>query len=324
MQVSPLSPCISGAWVRALPVRTMSWARLPPLPAAARASAPRQLDGCSGRPPEPAPGVPRAGSDPGPGVAAVIRDQRRARRSLGTFGAPLALVVCTLIIALSDQLWRLDYLAYNGFLRAWQRMPAAAVVIVAIDEPSLARIGRWPWSRRVDAELIERLTEAGASVIGLEFALAEPASDDPAADAALARAIEAHGRVVLPVIPSRLSPAGQVVKLLPMADLPAAAASLGHTEIAADPDGIVRRHYLEAGLGVPYWPSLSLAMLQLAGSQPGSGPAGRPGRARATARPALFVGPRPRGAAALRRPARHDRAGLGGGRPGRHGARRTC
>jgi len=194
----------------------------------------------------------------------VIRDWRWLRRSLGTFGAPLALVLCALVIALSDQLWRLDYLAYNGFLRAWERTPAAPVLIVAIDEPSLARIGRWPWSRRIDAELIERLTAAGAGVIGLDLAIAAPASADPAADVALAEAIAAHGRVVLPVVPTRLSPAGQVIEVLPTVDLHAATAILGHVEVVADPDGIVRRHHLEAGLGVPYWPSLSLAMLQLA------------------------------------------------------------
>ena len=169
-----------------------------------------------------------------------------------------------MIFALSDQLWRLDYMAYNGFLRAWERSPAPQVVIVAIDEGSFGEVGHWPWPRRVDAQLIERLTAAGAAVIGLDIAFSEPAHNDPAGDAALSDAIEAHGRVVLPVMPSRIDPAGQLVELLPMPDLPTAAAGLGHTEVVADTDGIVRRHHLEAGLGVPYWPSLPLAMLQLA------------------------------------------------------------
>jgi hypothetical protein len=54
----------------------------------------------------------------------VIRDRRWARRRLGEFGAPVALVVCALAIAMTDQLWRLDCMAYNGFLRAWERAPA--------------------------------------------------------------------------------------------------------------------------------------------------------------------------------------------------------
>ncbi len=189
---------------------------------------------------------------------------RRATRLLGTFGAASILVFCTLLLAWTDQLWRLDQIAYDGFLRSWARQPAAAVTIVAIDERSLREIGPWPWPRHVHAELIDRLTLAGAAVIGLDVAFAEPAVDNPAGDVALTRAIETSGRVVLPVIPSRLDPAGQVIELLPMPDLPTAAASLGHTEVVADADGVVRRHHLEAGLGVPYWPSLALAMLQVA------------------------------------------------------------
>ena len=194
----------------------------------------------------------------------MIRSERRVARLLGTFGAALVLVVCTLVVAWTDQLWRLDQIAYDGFLRSWVREPAAGITVVAIDDASLREIGRWPWPRRVHADLIDRLTVAGAAVIGVDVAFAEPATDDPGGDAALARAIEMSGRVVLPVIPSRLDPAGQVIELLPMPDLPTAAASLGHTEMVADADGVVRRHHLGAGLGVPYWPSLALATLQVA------------------------------------------------------------
>ena len=194
----------------------------------------------------------------------MIHSGRRVTCLLGTFGATLVLVVCTLVVAWTDQLWRLDQIAYDGFLRSWVREPAPEITVVAIDEASLREIGRWPWPRRVHAALIERLTIAGAAVIGVDVAFAEPAADDPGGDAALARAIEMSGRVALPVIPSRLDPAGQVIELLPMLDLPTAAASLGHTEVVADADGVVRRHYLGAGLGVPYWPSLALATLQVA------------------------------------------------------------
>jgi adenylate cyclase len=48
------------------------------------------------------------------------------------------------------------------------------VVIVAIDEPSLGAIGRWPWPRSVLAELIRRLSDAGAAAIGVDIILNEP------------------------------------------------------------------------------------------------------------------------------------------------------
>lgn len=51
---------------------------------------------------------------------------------------------------------------------------ATSVTIVAIDEKSLAAIGRWPWSRSVLAQLIERLDAAGARVIALDVFFSEP------------------------------------------------------------------------------------------------------------------------------------------------------
>src|SRR5262249_58095093 len=61
------------------------------------------------------------------------------------------------------------------------------VVIGAIDEPSLARFGRWPWPRARLAELIERLDAAGVAAIGFDIVLDQPetAVDRRALDAAL-------------------------------------------------------------------------------------------------------------------------------------------
>lgn len=47
------------------------------------------------------------------------------------------------------------------------------VVIVDIDEQSLAGLGQWPWSRDVLAALVARLREAGASVVGLDMVFPE-------------------------------------------------------------------------------------------------------------------------------------------------------
>jgi adenylate cyclase len=52
--------------------------------------------------------------------------------------------------------------------------PSKAVVLLEIDDRSLAEIGRWPWSRTDIAELIRRLQEAGARTIALDLLLAEP------------------------------------------------------------------------------------------------------------------------------------------------------
>lgn len=49
----------------------------------------------------------------------------------------------------------------------------APVRIVDIDDDSLRRLGQWPWSRQVLAELTERLGEMGAAAIGFDSVFAE-------------------------------------------------------------------------------------------------------------------------------------------------------
>jgi adenylate cyclase len=48
------------------------------------------------------------------------------------------------------------------------------IAIVAIDEPSLAAVGRWPWSGAVLARLIQQLDEAGAASIAFDVLKNEP------------------------------------------------------------------------------------------------------------------------------------------------------
>lgn len=52
--------------------------------------------------------------------------------------------------------------------------PGDEIVIVDIDDDSIAKIGRWPWPRSIMAEMIQKLTRAGARVIGLTIIYAEP------------------------------------------------------------------------------------------------------------------------------------------------------
>jgi adenylate cyclase len=61
------------------------------------------------------------------------------------------------------------------------------VVIVAIDEASLARVGRWPWPRARVAELVDRLSDVGVAAIGFDVVFDQPMStvDRGALEAAL-------------------------------------------------------------------------------------------------------------------------------------------
>ncbi len=79
----------------------------------------------------------------------------------------------------------------------------APVTVVAIDERSLAAHGKMPWPRETFATLVDRVRARGARVVGIDVAFNEP-SEDPRADAALARAIGA----VPTVLPTFLAYAG--------------------------------------------------------------------------------------------------------------------
>lgn len=65
----------------------------------------------------------------------------------------------------TDVVQGLERRLYDAVVSGASRQPLTEVVVVAIDEPSLAGIGPWPWPRDVHAQLIDRLAAAGAKTI---------------------------------------------------------------------------------------------------------------------------------------------------------------
>ncbi|MBL8251269.1 MAG: EAL domain-containing protein [Candidatus Competibacter sp.] len=181
---------------------------------------------------------------------------------LGKIGLFLALPVFAFLLSHVEALYRWDLLIYDWNLAAWSRNPPDDIVIVAIDEQSLRQLGRWPWSRRIHAALVRKLSEAGAKAIALDIVFAEPEVTDPAADEELAAALADSGRVVLPVLGELSRAGGQLMETLPLPILAKAVAGIGHVSVDLDPDSIARGVYLKAGLGSPYWPTLTLALLE--------------------------------------------------------------
>ncbi|MGF1613945.1 MAG: CHASE2 domain-containing protein [Gammaproteobacteria bacterium] len=174
------------------------------------------------------------------------------------------LVGLTLLLVQQDWLWRLDRLFYDSHLAFTFRPAPEDVLIVAIDESSLAALGRWPWSRRVHAELLQRLADAGARVIALNILTAELDPQDGEGDRLLAEALRGNGRTVLPLIVEQPHHGGQLVETLPLPMLAVAAAGIGHVQAEFDGDGMVRGLFLKEGLGTPHWPTLAVALLQVA------------------------------------------------------------
>jgi adenylate cyclase len=93
----------------------------------------------------------------------------------------------------------LYYLRLNVLLPYTHPQPSAQrVVIIDIDERSLKEVGHWPWSRKVVAELVDKLVAAGVVSITFDVVFSEPepnmalavAADQPPA-APLAKALDA-------------------------------------------------------------------------------------------------------------------------------------
>ena len=149
----------------------------------------------------------------------------------------------------------------------FQPRPTTGIVtIVAIDDASLATYGRSTveWPRTVHADLIDRLTAAGARVIAFDVLFADPTPDD----AMLAESMSQARNVVEPVAGSykNVTPTTQAGKLIsydqfvyPTPVLKDAAFALGHVNIVPDSDGQVRRVPLVVMDGDQPVPALGLA-----------------------------------------------------------------
>jgi adenylate cyclase len=92
------------------------------------------------------------------------------------------LAACALYLAEPALLQALRNNLFDQFQR-WQPRPAPAethVLVVDIDESSLARLGQWPWPRDRMAQLLDRLRQAGAAVVVFDVLFAEPDRSSPA------------------------------------------------------------------------------------------------------------------------------------------------
>ncbi len=211
-------------------------------------------------------------------ITTPLLSSHRQRLLLAIGAAALALLLMQ-----SGLTRRLDTALYDLMAPSVAQSPDPRVLTIAIDDRSMVELGRWPWSRRVHAQMIDRLRQANARGVAMDVLLSQPALHDPEGDALLARALARSGRVVLPVHAETARDGS--VELLPIPEFAAASAALGHVDVPQDGDGVVRGHFLYAGLGSPQWPSLALALHQLDPERTLADPLGRHDPAVETAGP---------------------------------------
>src|SRR5438445_5678427 len=89
----------------------------------------------------------------------------------------LVVVVLMLFAGSSDLLQSLERKAYDMGVQATSRTPSDRIAVIAIDDTSIANIGRWPWSRDVHAKMTDLLAGAKTKVIANTVFFSEPQID---------------------------------------------------------------------------------------------------------------------------------------------------
>lgn len=159
-------------------------------------------------------------------------------------------------------------------------------VIIDYDDEAASRhgLGRWPWDRRVHAQLIDWLRRAGAREIVIDLLFTFPSRDE-AEDEALVAATRRAGNVILPltftpvaerdrteevrqyasrhVLEAEVHGRGEIPgargAMLPLPSLTEAASALGHILRTPDADGVLRRTPLLIAVKGGFIPSLATA-----------------------------------------------------------------
>jgi len=89
----------------------------------------------------------------------------------------LIVAVVMLVAARGDLLQSLERKAYDIGVQAASRSPSDRIAVIAIDDASIANIGRWPWSREVHARMVDLLAGAKAKVVANTTFFFEPQRD---------------------------------------------------------------------------------------------------------------------------------------------------
>ena len=79
--------------------------------------------------------------------------------------------------ASSDLMQSLERKAYDLGVLASSRVPSDKVAVIAIDDQSIANLGRWPWPRAIHAKMVDILAAGHPKVIGHTAFFFEPQVD---------------------------------------------------------------------------------------------------------------------------------------------------
>lgn len=162
--------------------------------------------------------------------------------------------------------------------------PNTDIVLIDIGEKSVAKHGQWPWPRNIIADIVNRLTAAGAKAIVLPIIFSEP--DRFGRDDELARSLSKGHTVIAQTATAQNSSPSAARRgiaivgtdpkpwlfawggaIAPLDRLANAAAGVGMIATAPEVDGVARKVPHVVFIGGNLYPSLSLETLRVIGDQ---------------------------------------------------------
>jgi diguanylate cyclase (GGDEF)-like protein/PAS domain S-box-containing protein len=182
------------------------------------------------------------------------------------------ILTLTALAAASGMLAPAERLAGDLRTRLLAQPIDSDALIIAIDADSLRTFNRWPWSRNVHADLLNRLGAAEPRAVFLDVDFSVP-SGDPDADAALATALaqpRAHP-VILPAFWQNADAASRTRRILtePL-PLLAGSAETGLVNVYPGADGLVRNAVHGDRLGARSYRSSAAILAGRDDLQPGT------------------------------------------------------
>ncbi|RFD32528.1 ATPase [Pseudomonas sp. GL93] len=140
-----------------------------------------------------------------------------------------------------------DRFIYDTLMQLNLAPTDSRIVLVTIDDASIAAIGRWPWPRDKHVQLLNKLAQLSPESVLYDIIFTEP-DPDPEVDVRLGAAMARVGKVMVPTLRNPTIQPGELPHfIMPIQPVLQGAEAVGQIYVAADVDGVVRRVFLKEG-----------------------------------------------------------------------------